>query len=244
MADWGRALAGFVQGSSNVALQNITAQQEEERAERKARLLARLQVETQKEVAEFERQMALKTADKNFSGAEGDKFVYRNMEGKALSDRALSEDEKYAIGKDKREFNYRAEQDRLANARADAQLADQRARTGLMGAELKLKSAGAAGGTSGGKVGVGEIAEALIANNKDVIESADKVGMSPEIIKRLAYNVSARSLARNNTDMYSIQDTFLKSVQIMREGGTDQEASREESPRFSLDRFRAGQQKK
>jgi len=68
--------------------------------------------------------------------------------------------------------------------------------------------------------------------------------MSPEIIKRLAYNVSARSLARNNTDMYSIQDTFLKSVQIMREGGTDQEASREESPRFSLDRFRAGQQKK
>lgn len=240
MADWGRALAGFVQGSSNYALQNITAQQEEQRAERKARLLARLQVETQKEVAEFERQMTLKNADRNFSGAEGDKYVYRNIEGKALDSRDLSEEEKYSLGKEKREFEYRAGQDKLANARADAQLADQRARTGLMARELQLKSAGAAGGNGGsGKVGVGEIAEALIANNKDVIESADKIGMSPEVIKRLAYNISARRAAKGDTDLYSVQDHFLKSVQILREGGTDPEASRDESPRFSLDRFRS-----
>ena len=78
MADWGRALAGFAQGASNVALQNITARQEEERDERKARLLARLQVETQKEVADYERRLTLKDADKNFSGAENGNFVYRN----------------------------------------------------------------------------------------------------------------------------------------------------------------------
>ena len=227
MADWGRALAGFVQGASNVALQNITASQEEERAERKARLLARLQVETQKEVADYERSLTLKNADKNFSGAEGDKFVYRNIEGKALSDRALSEDEKYAIGKDKREFDYRAKQDSLANARADAQLADQRARTGILAREQATRSTDT---KKSGKVGVGEMAEALIADNKDVIESANGVGMSPEITKRLAYIVSARRMSKGDTDPDSVQSHFLEAVQYMRDRGS-------EGGTFSLDTY-------
>lgn len=227
MADWGRALAGFAQGASNVALQNITARQEEERDERKARLLTRLQVETQKEVAEFERNLALKNADKNFSGAENGRFVYRNSETTVLGDRPLTKEEEYALDKERRDFDYKAEQDRIDNARADAQLADQRARTGIL---ARGQSTGSTDAKESGKVGVGEMAEALIADNKDVIESANGAGMSPEITKRLAYIVSARRAAKGDTDPYSVQSHFLAAVQYMRDRGSSEGT-------FSLDTY-------
>ena len=227
MADWGRALAGFAQGASNVALQNITARQEEERDERKARLLARLQVETQKEVADYQRSLTLKDADKNFSGAENGKFVYRNRESTVLGDRPLTKEEEYALDKDRRDFDYKAEQDRITNARNDALLADQRARTGILAREQSARGADA---KKSGKVGVGEIAEALITNNEDVIESADKAGMSPEITKRLAYIVSARRADKGDTDLYSVQSHFLEAVQYMRDRGSSDGT-------FSLDTY-------
>ena len=233
MADWGRALAGFVQGSSNVALQNITAQQEEERAERKARLLARLQVETQKEVADYERSLTLKDADKNFSGAEKGKFVYRNREATVLGDRPLTKEEEYALDKERRDFDYKAEQDKIDNARADAMLADQRTRTGIL---ARGQSTGSTDAKKSGKVGVGEMAEALIADNKDVIESADGVGMSPETTKRLAYIVAARRAAKGDTDLHSVQSHFLDAVQYMRERGSS-------GGTFSLDTYRANKPK-
>lgn len=233
MADWGRALAGFAQGASNVALQNITARQEEERGERKARLLARLQVETQKEVADYERSLTLKDADKNFSGAENGKFVFRNREATVLRDRPLTKEEEYALDKERRDFDYKAGQDRIDNARNDALLADQRARTGILAREQSARGADA---QKSGKVGVGEIAEALIANNKDVIESADKIGMSPEILKRLAYIVATRRADKGDTDLYSVQSHFLGDVQYMRERGSS-------GGTFSLDTYRANKPK-
>ena len=227
MADWGRALAGFAQGASNVALQNITARQEEERDERKARLLARLQVETQKEVADYERSLTLKDADKNFSGAENGKFVYRNRESTVLGDRPLTKEEEYALDKERRDFDYKAEQDKITNAHNAAMLADQKTRTGILAREQAARGADA---KKSGKVGVGEMAEALIADNKDVIESANGVGMSPEILKRLAYIVSARRADKGDTDLYSVQSHFLEAVQYMRDRGS-------EGGTFSLDTY-------
>lgn len=227
MADWGRALAGFAQGASNVALQNITARQEEERDERKARLLARLQVETQKEVADYERSLTLKDADKNFSGAENGKFVYRNRESAVLGYRPLTKEEEYALDKERRDFDYKAEQDKITNAHNAAMLADQRTRTGIL---ARGQAARGADAKKSGKVGIGEMAEALIADNEGVIESADRAGMSPEITKRLAYIVAARRMDKGDNDPYSVQSHFLEAVQYMRDRGS-------EGGTFSLDTY-------
>ena len=144
-----------------------------------------------------------------------------------LGDRPLTEEEKYALDKERRDFDYKAEQDRIDNAREDALLADQRTRTGIL---ARGQSARGADAEKGGKVGVGEMAEALIADNKDVIESANGVGMSPEITKRLAYIVAARRSAKGDTDPYSVQSHFLEAVQYMRDRGSSDGT-------FSLDTY-------
>lgn len=54
MADIGRMLAGFVQGSTGYAVDRIKAREDEERELRKARLLEELRKDTAKELAIFE----------------------------------------------------------------------------------------------------------------------------------------------------------------------------------------------
>lgn len=102
MADYGRALTGFVKGFADTGLEGLRSRQKEEADIRKAKLLSQLKLETSKELAEFEVDIANRRVDKQqtqFDLGAGKKRLY-NTEGTMIGEQDLTDYEKQQLSRE------------------------------------------------------------------------------------------------------------------------------------------------
>lgn len=241
MADWGTIGAGFLKGSADYMVDTIRTQQDEERKARQAKLLEELRMSTEKQLATFRDKMERARVDKDFSGAEGEEFVYRNKDGSETSRRGLSATEIEARDFQRTErankiraadqeikasdAGIRQGDERLALTRRgqDMDAAQSRERNSI--ARMAADSKTSAGDTS--DVSATSIGYQLTDLNNSAVEQAMKAGVPREEIQRMAQIVAAGSLARGDKNVESMNNKFLRGLAELRKGidGTGQDAT-------------------
>lgn len=198
MSSWGRALAGFTKGATGVALDNIKANQEEDRAIKRAQMLERLRRETSDYEYGRNRADTLKAADKNFSGIEGEDFVYRNTESSELSRRKATQDELWAAqeGKTKFDADQQWRKDQLADKERDRAAS-------LRAASMRSYGRGGADDdedTDEGPLDSVTLANRMLEAEKDAVDQYKSEGYDLNALRDATRKYAATSLARGIKD--------------------------------------------
>lgn len=196
MSSWGRALAGFTKGATGVALDNIKANQEEDRAIKRAQMLERLRRETSDYEYGRNRADALKAADKNFSGVEGEDFVYRNSDTTELSRRKANQDELWATqeGKAKFDADQQWRKDQLADKERDRAAS-------LRAASMRSSGRGGADDddSPSGPVTAYDQADMLLASASDMVDQYAAEGYDVAALRSGAIRYVDRMNASNKS---------------------------------------------
>jgi hypothetical protein len=160
----GSLFAGFVKGASDYGVDQIRRRQDAEQEIEKQKLLEKLRLDTEKEMATFRDKLDSTDVDKGISSPDyaRNKLVYRNKKGDVISERDLTPDEiqahsletntaqasldntKSAIASRSHDDALQSERLALDRQRTAAEVGESNART------AKLKSE--AGGLDGTKV--------------------------------------------------------------------------------------------
>lgn len=91
-----RGLVAFLQGGAKKASEILDEQRKNAQEQSRQELLMRLREESALRVAEAQDKLARKRTDRNFSGPDGDYYVYRDSDGNETHRRDLTADEKAA----------------------------------------------------------------------------------------------------------------------------------------------------
>lgn len=92
---FGNLFAGFVKGASDYGVDQIKRRQDAEQELEKQKLLEKLRLDTQEELATFQDKLTSGDVEKGISSPDyaRNKLVYRNKKGEVISERDLTPDE-------------------------------------------------------------------------------------------------------------------------------------------------------
>lgn len=218
---------GFLKGAATNQLDRLEKRDEAERQARKEELLAKVRLETQKDLADYEDLIASKKVSKDLSSADYDSGTYRmrNAKGEDIGERQLTQSERdaYAADQEKEKLGLENIRSQIADRESDQaykreSLAVQREGQNLQRQRMALDKtlASGTGPNESGSYSVG--AEIMRAQEKTVADViAD--GVPGEEVARLAAAAAANAKARgqgyNEANQY-----FLEGLRLLRSGVT------------------------
>ena len=223
---------GFLKGAATTSLDRLEKRDEAEREMRKQELLAKVRLETARDLADYEDLLASRKVDKNLSSADYDsgEFVNRNMKGEEIGRRTLTQDEITARATEQakdtlalenvrsqiedRKSDQAYKRDSLAVQREGHDL--QRQRIGLD--KRALDAADAGGRNESGSYNVGS--EIMRANEKTVADAISD-GIPGEEIAKLAASAAANAKARQQGYNEATQ-YFIEGIRLLRSGVTSE----------------------
>lgn len=186
---------GFLRGAAATGLDRIDAREEEERYNRKAQLLERLRMDTQKELADYEDLLASGKGDKNFSGADEGrgKFINRNNKGDTISERDLTANElaELKAGRDKDSLDAEWKREQIAASKAQTAREAREAKARI--AELNRRGLDGSGSEDDPNADSFSIGEELIKSSKHVTDDLLKAGVPGTEVARFAAITAANA---------------------------------------------------
>lgn len=166
-----RGLVAFLQGGAKKASEILDEQRKNAQEQSRQELLMRLREESELRVAEAQDKMARKRTDRNFSGPDGDYYVYRDNDGNETHRRDLTADEKAAraaaADKEAWERDYKERELALRGRALDVSVANSRRAAAARGGSDAEESAAP-------KSLEEQMVESLMASESDVIADYTK----------------------------------------------------------------------
>lgn len=223
---------GFLKGAATSGLDRLEKREEFERDRKKEELLAKVRLETAKDLANYEDLLASKKGSKEFSSPDynSGKYTIRNSKGETVSERDLTQSEKdeYATGQrgdklklDKLESDIanvdrdNNRQERLANAQIGSYNAS--ADSSRASAEATRKGMSGLDGDNRNESGSYNVGSEIMRAQEKVVASLISAGIPAEDVAKLAAESAANAKARNQGYNEATQ-YFLDGLRLLRQG--------------------------
>jgi hypothetical protein len=221
-------LTNFIGGVADYGLDQIKTRQANEQEMKKAKMLAQLRLETDKELATFTNDLEQQNTDSKASGPDLQQgvYIYRDKQGNEKSRRPLTDTEKQEVGlalkKDQLDvenvqstISSRAADD----ARANASLGLERLRTNdslATGKATRASLDGTKNSGTGSSSGIDDRANELLYRNKAIQEDLVRnYGIGADAVAMLAANSVAEAAARNKPEL--AESIFQHAVQGLKD---------------------------
>lgn len=213
MSSLGRIVAGFIGGASGTALDFIKEEQKDKRELRKAELLQKLRLQTDKELADYQHRIDQSNLDKDLTTVEDGKVVMRDKAGnvKFTRDQTALEQEDVNWTRRKRSLDEKKVLSDIASTDADI---------GLKGAQAGYYSRGnrdSLGGLEG--LSVNDLRklnfEKLKSDYRSEIKEVVNLGVPEGVINDQIQNIITRRGA-NKLDDAGMEEAVSGMLQILK----------------------------
>lgn len=229
-----RGLIAFIGGAANKGSEILDRQEQQRRDEEKAKLLAQLQLDTSKILAEFQEKIASRRGDAKMSGTDGTDFITRNANGEELGRRALTstELEDRETSRQKASLDMESTRGEIDYRRGMLRETERsnRAQEGLAAARIAAArdsaSSSSSSSSTDGMSTSNLITNQLLEQFQAEVEDASKKGIPLSYIRSVAQNVADAALSRadvNGTlNADDIRNNFLKSLNAAYSGKSEE----------------------
>lgn len=218
MADFGRIIAGFVGGASNTALDLLKEKRDDRREIEKAKLLAQLRLQTDKDLADYQDKIADANVDKDMTTIEDGNVVIRDRQGREVSRRAQTASELESESFTRSERGLKLDTARKGLEKADADI-------GLAGAQAAYyRSGGSRSGSGTSLDGVdpadvaGLVRDEILYKAKDSISAARKAGVDDSDINVVVDRIIQREKVKGKPNLSSAARQVGDALSLISQG--------------------------